>query len=213
MMKNAFPHINWPAHWTALITTSERCKHEIKVCKVAWNRPQEEWIKINTDGSALTNPGKIGAGGIIRDKDGKLILAFATSLGEGSNNKAETEAALFGLVKALELGFKNIIMELDSQLVVHWINKKSAHHWNVANEIAKIQFLILQTQNFKCQHTLREANWVADSLSKHSHNTTAPQVYFSSTQLPKEAQAYYQMDLLNLPRSRRKKTKMIFYPP
>ena len=114
MMKNAFPFINWPSHWTALITTSERCKHEIKVWKVAWNRPPEEWIKLNTDGSALTNPGQTGAGGILRDKEGKMVMAFATPLGEGTNNTAEAEAVLFGLSWALELGHRNILIELDA---------------------------------------------------------------------------------------------------
>ncbi|XP_069154435.1 uncharacterized protein [Solanum lycopersicum] len=213
MLKIAFPHIKWLASWTALIQTSEKCKHEIKVCMVAWNRPPEQWIKINTDGSALTNPGQIGAGGILRDREGKMVLAFATPLGEGSNNKAETAAALFGLSWALELGYRNILIELDSQLVVQWISKKTAPHWSVTKQIERIQHLIMQTQNFKCTHIFREANWVADSLSKHSHDTTAPQVYFSSTQLPKEAQAYYQMDLLNMPSFRRKKTKKIFDPP
>ena len=77
---------------------------------------------------ALSLPGEDWSWGIIRDNEGKLIMAFATSLGEGSNNKAETEAALFGLVWALELGYRNIIMELDSQLVVQWISRKSVHH-------------------------------------------------------------------------------------
>ena len=140
-------------------------------------------------------------------------MAFATSLDEGSNNKAETEASLFGLVWALELGYRNIIMELDSQLVVQWISRKSVHHWSVTNQMERLQYLIMQTQNFKCQHIFREANWVADALSKHSHHTTGPQLYFDSNQLPKEANAYYRMDLLNMPSFRRKKTKKIFEPP
>ena len=81
---------------------------------VTWFKPTDQWITINTNRSALTNPGKIGAGGIIRDKEGKLVMAFSTSPGEGSNNKADIEAALFGLTWAVELGFRNILLELDS---------------------------------------------------------------------------------------------------
>lgn len=44
--------------------------------------------------------------------------------------------------------------------------------------------------NIKCIHVFAEANWVADALSKHSHQTTIPQVYFNSKQMPKEAKAY-----------------------
>lgn len=152
MLKNTFPYIKCPANQTTLIQTSENCRHDIKVCKVAWNRPPEEWVRINTDGSALNNPGKIGAGGILRDKESKLVLAFATPLGEGTSSKAEMEAALFGLSWALELGYRKIIIELDSQLVVQWISKKTVNHWSVTNQLERIQHLIRQTHNFKCDH-------------------------------------------------------------
>nr|XP_019067280.1 uncharacterized protein LOC109119268 [Solanum lycopersicum] len=213
MLKNTFPHINWPPSWTALIQKSEKCIHDIKVSMVKWIKPPDQWIKINTDGSALTNPGKIGAGGILRDKEGKLVMAFSTPLGEGSNNIAEIKAVFIGLTWALELGFRNIMLEIDSQLVVDWISNKAAPHWSTTSQLEKIQHIIMQTHNFKCSHIFREVNWVADALSKHSHNTTAPQVYFNSNQLPKEAKAYYQMDLMNMPSFRRKKTKKIFDPP
>nr|XP_010314573.1 uncharacterized protein LOC104645185 [Solanum lycopersicum] len=213
MLENTFPQINWPARWTTLLQTSERCKHTIKVYMVAWKRPPEHWIKLNTDGSAVINTGKIGAGGILKNREGKMVMAYSVFLGEGSNNQAETKAAQLGLSWALELGYKNIQMELDSQLVVQWITKKTAPQWTVANQVEEIQQLISQTQYFSCSHIFREANSVADSLAKHSNNTTTPQVYFNTNQLPKETQAYYQMDLQNMPTFRRKKTKKIFEPP
>ena len=52
-----------------------------------------------------------------------MVISFATPLGEGTNKKAEIEAAIFGLTWALELGYGNIILELDSQLVVQWVLK------------------------------------------------------------------------------------------
>ena len=90
---------------------SERCVHDIKVNMVNWIRPQDQWLKVNTDGSAITNPGRLRAGGILRDKNGRLVMAFTTPMGEGTNNIAE--------IGALELGYRNIILELDSQLVKH----------------------------------------------------------------------------------------------
>ena len=79
---------------------------------------------MNTDGSAVTNPGRLGASGIFGDKQGKVVMAFETQLGEGTNNKDEIEAANFGLTVALELGCSNILFELDSQVVVQWVVKK-----------------------------------------------------------------------------------------
>ena len=76
---------------------------------VAWNKPTDHCIKISTDGSALGNLEKLGVGGILRDKVGKLLMDFAATLGEGTNNKAEIEEAIFGLTWPLELGYKKII--------------------------------------------------------------------------------------------------------
>lgn len=70
---------------------------------VTWIKPLDQWIKINTDGSALTNPGKLGDGGILSNKNGKMLMSFTTPFGEGTNNKVEIEAAMFGLTWALEL--------------------------------------------------------------------------------------------------------------
>ena len=62
-------------------------------------------------------------------------------------------------------------------------------------------------------HTFREANWVADSLSKYSHTIPAPKIFFSNHNLPKEARAYYQLEEQEVPSFTRKKTKKIKEPP
>ena len=97
MLSITIPHISWPSKWTELIQKCETCIQETKVSVVTWNKAADQWIKINTDGSALGNPGRLGAGGILRDKAGQMLMAFATTLGEGTNNRAEIEAAIFGL--------------------------------------------------------------------------------------------------------------------
>ena len=162
---------------------------------VTWNQSPDQKIKTNTDGSALTNPAKIWASGILRNKEGKLVVAFTTPLGEGTNNIDEIEDAIFCLIWALELGYRIILLEHDSQLVVHWILQKASPKWSIIAQIGRLQNLITQAKNFKCIHVLREANCVADALSKQSHKTATPQVYLNSHQLPKEVKAYYQLDL------------------
>ncbi|KAK4707366.1 hypothetical protein R3W88_033055 [Solanum pinnatisectum] len=52
----------------------------------------------------------IGAGGIIRNQNGELILAFSTPLGQGTNNQAEVEAAILGLSWCANLRYKNVIL-------------------------------------------------------------------------------------------------------
>ena len=72
MLSIEFPHIKWPAKWTDLIQKFEGFVQDIKVGLVAWSKPPDQWIKVNTDGNALTNQGRLGAGGILMDKDGHL---------------------------------------------------------------------------------------------------------------------------------------------
>ncbi|KAK4731482.1 hypothetical protein R3W88_024470 [Solanum pinnatisectum] len=142
-----------------------------------------------------------------------MLLAFATPLGEGTNNTAEIEAAIFGMTWALELGYRNIILEVDSQLLVDWIMSKSTPPWRISTLVLKLQHLIKQAQGFQCKHTFREANFVADTLAKHSHQIPNPQIYSSYQQLPKESIAYYQLDLIEMANFRRRKIKRIKKPP
>ncbi|KAK4716367.1 hypothetical protein R3W88_014705 [Solanum pinnatisectum] len=93
---------------------------------VEWTKPPDKWVKINTDGSALCNPGTIGAGGIIRNPNGELILAFSTLLGKGTNNQAEVEAAILGLSWFANLRYNNVILEVDSQVLVDWFKNNTA---------------------------------------------------------------------------------------
>ncbi|KAH0740615.1 hypothetical protein KY290_033658 [Solanum tuberosum] len=71
----------------------ECCNHENRATRVYWSRPPSRVVKFSTDGSALGNPRRIGAGGILRNCYGDLIPAFATPHGVGTNNQAELQVA------------------------------------------------------------------------------------------------------------------------
>uniref|UniRef100_M1DMV9 RNase H family protein n=1 Tax=Solanum tuberosum TaxID=4113 RepID=M1DMV9_SOLTU len=212
LITTVFPHIKWPSKWNDLIKLVERCVHETKVTIVYWKKTPDQWIKLNTDGSALSNPGRIGVGGILRDQKGHMKLAFATPLGEGTNNQVELETTIFGMTWSIHLGYMKVILEVDSQLLVDWIMLKAKPPWSISTKVQQHHELINQTNNFNCKYTFREANFVADSLSKHSHNITTPQLYFSEQQLPKETRAYHQMDIMEMANFRRRKIKKIKEP-
>lgn len=79
------------------IQLGEDFVHDRKVTMVAWKKPPEQWITINKDGSALDNPGKIGAGGIIRGKNGKMVMDFAVPPCIVTNNQEELDVSIFRL--------------------------------------------------------------------------------------------------------------------
>lgn len=96
MLNTSFPQVNWTAKWKDLFQQSERCVRDTKVSMMKWSRPPDKLLKINNEGSSITNPGKIRARVILRDKEGRLAMDFTSQLEEGTNKKDEIEAAIFG---------------------------------------------------------------------------------------------------------------------
>ena len=54
-----------------------------------WQVPLDPYIKLNTNSSAIGNPGLAGARGLLRDGLGEWIIGFSLHLGLASNNMAE----------------------------------------------------------------------------------------------------------------------------
>ncbi|KAG6702808.1 hypothetical protein I3842_07G054300 [Carya illinoinensis] len=100
-----------------------------RVRVVRWTRPRQGWVKLNIDGSSLGNLGHSGAGGVIRDDNGRLIVAYSVSLGHGTNNFAEFQSLLEGVRRCHTLGFSRVQIETDSQLLVNWITKDACPNW------------------------------------------------------------------------------------
>ena len=45
-------------------------KKRMIIKRIQWEKPCSGWIKLNTDGSSLVNPGMAGGGDLIRDENG-----------------------------------------------------------------------------------------------------------------------------------------------
>ena len=81
---------------------------------VSWEKPPEGWMKLNTDGSALGNPGKVGGGGLIQNHHGDWIRGYAKALDNTNSFMVELWALRDGLAIAKELGLNNLIVEMDA---------------------------------------------------------------------------------------------------
>ncbi|XP_055802719.1 uncharacterized protein LOC129871761 [Solanum dulcamara] len=213
LLSTTYSYISWPNRWKELVLLVEKCTNEVNVSTVYWRKPSAHMVKLNTDGSALHNPGKIGGGGLLRNNQGDLLFAFSTPFGEGTNNQSEILAAIFGLTWCLQLGYTKVILEVDSELVIRWIKHLAQPPWTVRTQLQQLQDISHQFQVFKCNHTYREANFTADVLSKHSHKCTTPQIYLNKQELPKEARPYFELDKLEMANFRRRRLKRIKKPP
>jgi ribonuclease HI len=74
--------------------------------------------RLFTDGGARGNPGPAAAAYVLENEDGATVAAHGEAIGVATNNVAEYRALVAGLAKALELGFDELEVVSDSELLV-----------------------------------------------------------------------------------------------
>ncbi|KAF3328152.1 putative RNase [Carex littledalei] len=118
---------------------------------------------LNFDGGAKGNPGKGGAGALLKTEDGRVICRLSEGLGVVTNNVAEYKALLLGLRYALIKGFKRIDVRGDSMLVVMQVQGKwKLKHKDMIELCKKVNEIKKSFTYFNIQHVRREFNSDAD---------------------------------------------------
>jgi len=81
-------------------------------------------IIIQVNGGATPNPGMCAIG-IVVIENSKVVKQISKNMGIGTNNEAEYLALIEGLKLAIDLGFTDadIVIQSDSQLVVSQVNE------------------------------------------------------------------------------------------
>lgn len=114
------------------------------------------------DGGARGNPGPAGAGAVLT---GEQPFELSKYLGETTNNVAEYTALILLLQKSLELGYDELDVFADSELMVRQINGQ----YKVKDEKLKKLFVqakadIIKLKKFSLSHIPRAENKTADRL-------------------------------------------------
>lgn len=128
------------------------------------------------DGGARGNPGPAGAGAVVFDDSGKRIVEVADYLGVATNNVAEYEAVLRGLVALKDAYpegyFKHaqVTVKMDSKLVIEQM--KGAYRVKHPNLIPRhMEIKNLLTRHFskvEFMHVPRAQNADADALANRA---------------------------------------------
>lgn len=82
---------------------------------VSWIPAPSLYVKLNTDGSAVPNPGAGGIRGDFRDFNGNWLLGYSRYVPHASNLYMELLAIKEGLELAVHENFNQLIIESDSQ--------------------------------------------------------------------------------------------------
>ncbi|XP_027346113.1 uncharacterized protein LOC113857959 isoform X1 [Abrus precatorius] len=129
------------------------------------------------DGASKGNPGKAGAGAILRANDGSLVCRLREGVGVATNNAAEYRAMILGMKYALKKGFTGIHIQGDSKLVCMQIDGS----WKVKNENLSTLYKAAKELkdkflSFQISHVLRNFNSEADAQANLAVNLADGQV-------------------------------------
>lgn len=145
---------------------------------VRWNRPSNRWVKLNTDGLALGNPGRASGGGLIRDSDGQWVKGFTRNIGYATSVEAELWALKDGLTLCLTLRTVAVEIKIDAIVVCDWITNDSTCNLNHSSLIMNCRTLAGLIPHVKICHCSREANKCADALARKAHPSNKTFIYF-----------------------------------
>jgi ribonuclease HI len=129
----------------------------------------ERNYKLFSDGACRGNPGVGGAGAVITDDQENVVWEGKEYLGHCTNNIAEYKALIMGLHGALDNGYKNLEVYLDSELLAKQINGS----YRVKNENLKIlmqdvRILLSSFNSIQVKHVPRLHNSHADKLANQA---------------------------------------------
>ena len=126
------------------------------------------------DGGSRGNPGPAGVGAVILDSKKKKVKEVFKYIGETTNNNAEYNALIAGLEEVRSLGGDEVIVYLDSELVVKQINGE----YRVKNADIKPLFekaveVLKNFKSFEIRHIDRSKNKEADKLVNKAINLSS----------------------------------------
>jgi ribonuclease HI len=125
--------------------------------------------RIHIDGAARGNPGRAGVGVLILRPDGQVVERVHRSIGEATNNVAEYQALLLALERAQALGYAEIEVYSDSELLVRQLQGRyQVKHPALRELYAMAREHIGRFRRFGIEHVPREENAEADALANRA---------------------------------------------
>ena len=121
---------------------------------------------LHTDGGARGNPGPAGIGVVLKGATGEVVGEIAEGIGSTTNNVAEYKALIAGLKLALEKGFTELEVFMDSELVVSQVKGE----WKIKKDTLRplaveARSLMNRFEELSIGHVRREENADADKLA------------------------------------------------
>jgi ribonuclease HI len=122
-------------------------------------------LTIFADGGSRGNPGPAASGAVITDEHGHVVREIGTYLGTTTNNVAEWTGLITGLEAALQLGATEIVVRMDSELVIKQLSGVyRVKHPNMIPLHARAKTLLRKFGRADIGHVPRKQNAAADAV-------------------------------------------------
>jgi ribonuclease HI len=137
----------------------------IKKSDVPWEPPPFGWLKVNVDDAYTKKTGKAGAGIIIRNHFGEVLLSAWKVLHDArSAEEVEAYACLEGVSLAVEWGREKTILESDCLPIINSLISHVESKSSLFFLIKEIKLLSASLPELRYQVIRREQNLVAYEL-------------------------------------------------
>ncbi|CAN1161710.1 Putative ribonuclease H protein At1g65750 [Linum perenne] len=156
---------SWKAHQVG----REAPRYARQTLLIGWRLGDEGWYTLNTDGSLIPTTSSAAAGGVIRDDQGRFVLAFSSNLGSCSIVRAEIWAILEGMVLAWDKGIRKLRIQTDSVSAVQLLTDMRGLLHKHSNLVNLFQDYKSRPWEVSIEHIFREANNAADFLANSGH--------------------------------------------
>lgn len=122
--------------------------------------------RLRTDGAARGNPGPAGIGVVLEEPSGEVLAQLAEGIGWTTNNVAEYTALIRGLELAKQLGAGDLVVFMDSTLVVRQMRGEfKVKHPGLKPLHARARALLSEFESVDLRAVRREQNSEADLLA------------------------------------------------
>ena len=128
--------------------------------------PPENWVKLNTNGSSIGNPGLARGEGLIRNTNGEWVRGFVRVIGIITSAAAELWAFRDRIHLYIALKILVVIIELDAKLVVDLLQKEDRNQNSLDVILGDCKAGLRDIPVVEIQNCYRETNKCADALSR-----------------------------------------------
>lgn len=138
--------------WTRSFVTSgiESAFIHPRAIEPYWLRPQDGFVKLNTDGVVFSSRNSASIGGVIHDDTGNWKCVFVMAMGEGSIFQVEARAMLEGLRLAWGRGYRKVEVECNNSLLVNLILVRATD--NKMLEVRLIHGMLNRSWDIRIRH-------------------------------------------------------------